>query len=190
VLFPIEEHINQDIANITRRLQRARMIAVREDAAARRKQSVHTTGDPHGESFHALTEAPSVVCFDNQMDVVRLYAVVHDAEKATLRLVKLGNNTAMERLAAQTRQAVANPNRDMQRMVSAMDRSPQVRNPGAPAPRFAPRTPAPAPPCIAKRKLDLGCHLNRLTYFERDGNRWQSIAKRLRAAASESVSPD
>jgi hypothetical protein len=65
--------------------------------------------------------------------------------------VKLGDNTAKERLAAQARQPAANPNGDMQRLVSAMDRSALVRNPGAPAPRFAPRPPAPATPCIAKR---------------------------------------
>jgi hypothetical protein len=100
VLFPIEKYINQDIANIARRLQRTSMVAVPEDAAARPEQTVYATRDPDGEPLHALTEAPSIVGFDDQMDVVGLHAKVHDAKKAPLRLVNLGENTAKERLAA------------------------------------------------------------------------------------------
>jgi hypothetical protein len=142
---------------------------------------VHVTGDSHGEPFHALAETPSVVGFDEQVDVVGLHAVVHDAKKAPLCLVKLGDNTVKERLAAQTRQPAANPDGDVQRLVSAVGRSAPVRNPGAPTARFAPRTPAPATPGIPKRKLDLGCHLNRLTFFERTRNALASDSKRLPA---------
>jgi hypothetical protein len=160
VLFPIKEYIDEDIANVPRRLQRASMVAVREDAAARPEQAIDATGDPDGKPLHTLTEAPSVVGFDDQMDVVRLHAEVHDTKKTPLRLLKLGNNTAKERLAAQTRQPGADPNGDMQRLVSAVGRSAQVRNSGAFVPRLSPCTPPPTAPGIAQRKIDLGWHLN------------------------------
>jgi hypothetical protein len=75
----IVEDVSDRSPDLERRLQRAGVKAVVEDASFSREEPVESLREPNGEGLHTSRQQPFAGRFDQQVDVIRLYRVVNDA---------------------------------------------------------------------------------------------------------------
>jgi len=80
VLPDILQDVNECVADLEGRLQRAGMKSIRPNLSAPAERTVDRLGDADGEPLDTTAEGDEPVAFDEQMDVIALHAEVHDPE--------------------------------------------------------------------------------------------------------------
>lgn len=165
MLFAIEEHVDQGIAHFAWRTQGTCMISIRPNAPARGQPSVQAPRHADAESLHPAGEAPAVVGFDEQVQVIGLNAEVNDTKKALPGRADLRADTEKQRFLPQTGKPLPDTDRDMDWMASAVYRSANMRHPTPASHRLSPRAFPESTPGISEweRSLDWSHSLIRLT---------------------------
>ena len=78
------QHGTERKPNLARRSQRARVVAVGEDAAAATNGTIDRSRDANRESLNAARERAAVVCLGNQLDAIILNRVFAKAKTKSL----------------------------------------------------------------------------------------------------------
>jgi hypothetical protein len=85
VLFPVHEHVNDSMSDLTRRFESARMISIAPDAPSPPIRAVHRPCEANGRSHQPSGERHFVVGFDEQVDVIGLHGEVDDPKPRARR---------------------------------------------------------------------------------------------------------
>jgi len=80
----IQEHVRQRVTHLSRRAQDVKVVAVRERAPAKTKDSVHSSRNACGNGFHSAGEVALARSLCNQVHVVVLDRVVREPEAPTV----------------------------------------------------------------------------------------------------------
>jgi hypothetical protein len=147
VLSRVEEDVAEDVSHLPGRPQHAQVVALREHRPAPTEDAAHGPRQTRSERLHPAAERDSVVCLHDEMCVVRLQRVLHDAEVGPCA-------TAPQRLlegAHQTRRAHAE--RHVGRVRRGERRPAFVRH-GRPRPPLPPCTRPRAAPATASRQRE------------------------------------
>ena len=103
------------------------MIAIGEHLAAPRESPIDGLGDANGEALHAASERPPVVRLDDEVQVVRLHAEVHEPEPEALGACPEGaKHRTPQAPVTQARKARSHPQRHVHRVVPRLARPTQV----------------------------------------------------------------
>jgi hypothetical protein len=125
----VVEHVVENVADLTRRLEDARVVAVGEDLALSVHDPVELLGDADAQPLHAAGERSSVVRFSHQVNVAGFDVEVGDAEaEAILALFQGGLDGAGTTPRSKIPNVVAKAESDVKR-ISLADLGPaQMRD--------------------------------------------------------------
>src|SRR5262245_40179744 len=157
VLARVQEDVGERVAHLARRLEPSRVVAVGEDLSRVAPELVQGAGEARGEPVHGARERVLARRLDDQVQVVRLHAVLDHAEGFVLRArLERACEDLVRLVAAQARQIFAQLERHERRMPRAEARALRVRHSGALALRLASRaTPLAAP--VDEAEFPLAC---------------------------------
>ena len=152
VVPEVAQHIADRVGHLAPRDQRARMIAIRKDRTLPGCERIEPPGNADGEPLHRLRQRRAALDLDDQVQVVALDRVVHDAHaKPDARGAEGVLQHLRAALRAQIPDAGLKPQRDVHRVAPGNAAAAQMRNawpaqPGAfmlprPSSAFAPATP-------------------------------------------------
>jgi len=82
VLSAVHQYTHERVAHRPRAAQRAGVVPVGPEGSAPAERAVHRPRYADGEASDAAAERAAVVCFDDQVKMIILNAVVQDAEVA------------------------------------------------------------------------------------------------------------
>jgi hypothetical protein len=82
VLPIVEHHIDEAVANLARRDQRATVMAIAKELSVTALQPVHLLRDAREEKLHRTRSAGTFVGFDHEVQVIVLDRVVKNADTA------------------------------------------------------------------------------------------------------------
>jgi hypothetical protein len=129
VLRPILQDVDQRGANLARGAQSMRMVPIRKDGTSHAHGTMNRVRHAVPERLHTAREGTLIVCFDNQMQVVRRHREMHDAK---VRPVSQGDGAADRRehelVASQAGEPFAHPQGDMHGMSRLVYWSPPMRD--------------------------------------------------------------
>src|SRR5262245_13752843 len=124
VLARVQEDVGERVAHLARRLEATGVIAIGEDLPGAAPELVQGAGDARGEPVHGAREGALARRLDDQVQMVRLHAVLDHAEGLALRARHEGAREDLVRLiAAQARQILAQLERYERRMPRAEARA-------------------------------------------------------------------
>lgn len=136
------QHVDERGAHFARRGERSSVEAIREDGAAPAPETVERAGDPHEDSFHSARQRPPILGFGDQMDVIRLQReLVQPEAEAIASGGERTRDRASSRVPPKTRQAGADADRDVERMVLVQRGSRTMRSSSARTCALPTRTP-------------------------------------------------
>jgi hypothetical protein len=75
----IEKHVHERVSHLAWSLQGSGMIPVANDPTPQAQNAIQFARQSHAESLHSGGETAAVVGFDEEVQVIRLNAEVHDA---------------------------------------------------------------------------------------------------------------
>src|SRR5262249_23724622 len=81
VLEAVPENVDQAVANLRRRPERPRMIAIAPQAAGAAGRPIDHAGDSRGQALDAARERGAVCGLDDHVDMVALDPELHDAAR-------------------------------------------------------------------------------------------------------------
>jgi hypothetical protein len=81
VLAPVVEHVDQRVPHFARRPEHPRVISVSPNRAATVEGSVHSLGNPDGETLKAAAKTRRTIRFDEQVHVIALDAELKEPER-------------------------------------------------------------------------------------------------------------
>lgn len=84
MLANVLQHVDQRIPDFAGRAKNPQVVAVAQHRTAARERRVHDAREARAERLHTASEPLGVVCLDEEVRVVRLERVVHDAETAAI----------------------------------------------------------------------------------------------------------
>ena len=90
VLGSVLEDVDDGAADLRRRPQIAGVVAVGDRSPASTGQLVEASGHPHAEALHRAAQCDLIRGLDDEMDVIGLNRVVHDAHAQTLSRLAQG----------------------------------------------------------------------------------------------------
>src|SRR6185436_20822492 len=85
VLAGVVQRVDERVPHLARRREDASVISITEDTPGALPRTVEPARDPRRESVQATGESPLVAGLGEEVDVVRLDAVLDDAEGAARR---------------------------------------------------------------------------------------------------------
>ena len=103
---------------------------VRPDSSAAPDGAVHRAGEPDGEALDAAHQRRMRVRLAEQVDVVALRAVAHDAEAAARRVVESGFQPSEDVPVPETRDVAARAEGDVDRHARVVHGARPVRDAG------------------------------------------------------------
>jgi hypothetical protein len=80
MLAPVQQHVDEAVAYLTWRPERAAMVAVRPDATPTVELAVDRLREPDAEPLHPTSERLRPLCLGEEMHVIGLDRKVHDAK--------------------------------------------------------------------------------------------------------------
>ena len=84
MLSRVQEQIGERLADFTRRMQCANVIAAKKHRADAPEEAIHAARDTCRDRLHAAAESLSVPCLDDQVQVIALDRELRDAEVGAL----------------------------------------------------------------------------------------------------------
>ncbi len=84
----VEQHVAQHPVHLAWRLEEVQVIAIGEHLSVALGDAVHSTRQARADGHHATSERVPIVRFDDEMCVIALQGVVHQAERAALATVR------------------------------------------------------------------------------------------------------
>ena len=143
----VEEHVAKRRSHLPGRAERAVVIAAVKNCSAPTKDPIHGPSQARGEALHPIAQGRDALRFDEQMHVIVLQRVVHDAEVCALRdRAERVLHFANQVQRSQGRYVPANANRHQAWMALGKFRTPAMphsRSRRSLSPRTLPRaTPA------------------------------------------------
>lgn len=153
VLARVAQHVAQRVPHLAWRTQDAVLVAVDEDTAPAPPEPVQSAGHADREPLQAARQGGPAGAFDDQVQMIRLHAVVHQAKAAALAA---RNNRGSQRRvllqAAQRREPRLHAHRHFHWKPGSERRASAVRHVRALAVRLGSRTLAPSAPTVGKLK--------------------------------------
>jgi len=113
----VVQHVVQRMTHFTRRLEHVRVIAVAEHGSDSTPQAVECTRDADAEALHAARERSLIVCFANEVQVIRQHGELDEPHSESIRASD--ESFAYGRILAlvsQALQTVFNAQRDVRRV--------------------------------------------------------------------------
>lgn len=80
----VQQHVRQSVANLPRRSQYVKVIALAKDCSAAGKHAIHCTRESRGNGLHARADVCRARGLDQQVDVIGLDRVVRDPEATAI----------------------------------------------------------------------------------------------------------
>jgi hypothetical protein len=137
------------------------METIGENASSPLPQAVEQPSHSHGHPLHAAREGEPIVGLDDQMDVIRLYREVIQAEpEAIAPFAERAEHPWTDEVPAETRKSIAQAQRHMDGNAAVVGRALNVRNARASARPFPPGSVARAAPCPEDELVLMGCTAN------------------------------
>jgi len=156
----ILQHVDERIANLPRAFQITTVPAIGPEATASVEQAVHPARDAHHQATDARRQRIAVVALHNQMHMIVLHRIMHDAKPISIAVAQPSEERAGHLLSSQ--RTAARPQREMYRVRLAMHgphamRSPPQMRGSRLATRATACTPAPLRQRERERQL-IGTH--------------------------------
>ena len=79
---PVLKHVHECVPHFTGRREVARMVAIRPDTSMTPQRPIHGFRDADGETLDSASKRDGIVALDQQVNVVRLDAEVHETKPA------------------------------------------------------------------------------------------------------------
>src|SRR5262249_12233090 len=140
------------VPHFPRRRERPRVEAIVPDLSRAPDQAIDGAREPNRHAPQPARERTLVVPLHEQMDVVLLHGIVHDAKPRSRRPSQRSANLVEHELFAKARQPSRRPQRHMDRMGLLVVGTSAMGDALSKSRRFSPRARAPPP---ANSKLEL-----------------------------------
>jgi hypothetical protein len=113
----IVQHVQESAPDLERRAKRAGVVSVGKDRTAAPDACVQATREPHCEPLHRARERASSLRFYDEVDVVRLNRILHQAcSEALLDGAERRKDQGGQRPVSDARKPPPHPHRDVQWM--------------------------------------------------------------------------
>ena len=76
----VSEHVLQHVSHLSRRGEHSLVVAILEARTACAHEAIQSAGDGNEERTHSVGERATALAFDNEMEMIALHGVVHDAK--------------------------------------------------------------------------------------------------------------
>jgi hypothetical protein len=76
----VQENVAKRIAHLSRGWKEPHVVAIGENATAATEDTIHGTGETRADRHHAASECGAVLRLDDEVRVISLERVVHEAE--------------------------------------------------------------------------------------------------------------
>jgi len=175
MLSKVKEDVDEAVAHFSRRLQRARMIAIAPDRSAAAPGAVESAGGPARQAVEAAAQLIAAVSFNDQVNVIGLDGEVNDTKAAAIRRREGLQKRRERNVGSQRLQPAHRPQHDVDRMARIVRGARGVGNVGSRLGSPSSRArPPPAPSArFGQRKLfgQPSCHLDSAPFsaVPRDG---------------------
>jgi len=128
MLARIQENVAQRPTHGARRCQRAGVVAIGKYLAPTPQPPIDRPGHAHRQTLHTARQCSTVLCFGHQVQMVALYAEVHQPKAKTIAPGRQRSPHRQEQLVlAKGPQPCPHAQRDVQRMTPRMRRPSQMR---------------------------------------------------------------